>query len=151
MSESERKDGAIRRGVGGENDDMAHQVLCGIATHRQHFLRVGVPDETWAARRILQDFCTGSLLHCEPPPGQARSSAEAPAASSASPPTEENSESDFSDLEDFLNDSAGVKEQRMTKRKMRQLNKQMVKGGVKEKPQPKNKAFKDIRGKNSLG
>lgn len=155
VSESEVKDGAIRRGVGGEKDAMSHQVLCGIATHRQHFLRVGVPDETWAARRILRDFCTGSLLHCEPPPGQARSSssAEAPTASSAaSPPTaEENSDSDFSDLDDFLNESAGMKEQRVTKRKMRQLSKQMLKGGVKEKPQPKNKAFKDIRGKNSLG
>eukprot|EP00930_Biecheleria_cincta_P019261 TRINITY_DN14746_c0_g1_i1.p1 TRINITY_DN14746_c0_g1~~TRINITY_DN14746_c0_g1_i1.p1 ORF type:complete len:574 (-),score=117.09 TRINITY_DN14746_c0_g1_i1:88-1809(-) len=153
VSESEVKDGAIRRGVGGENDAMAHQVLCGIATHRQHFLRVGVPDETWAARRILRDYCTGSLLHCEPPPGQARGPVEAPAASSASRPTEEeeNSDSDFSDLEDFLNESAGMKQQRVTKRKMRQLNKQMLKGGVKEKPQPKNKAFKDIRGKNSLG
>jgi len=153
VSESEVKDGAIRRGVGGEKDDIAHQVLCGIATHLHHFLRVGVPDETWAARRILQDFCSGSLLHCEPPPGHARSSVEAPAAASSSPsrPTEENSDSDFSDLEDFLNESAGMQEQRVTKRKMRQLNKQMLKGGVKEKPQPKNKAFKEIRGKNSLG
>ena len=44
-------------------------MLCGLATHRQHFLRVGVPDETWAARRILKDYCTGQLLHCELPEG----------------------------------------------------------------------------------
>ena len=44
-------------------------MLCGLATHRHHFLRVGVPDETWAARRILKDYCTGQLLHCELPEG----------------------------------------------------------------------------------
>lgn len=30
---------------------------------------MGVPDETWAARRILKDYCTGQLLHCELPEG----------------------------------------------------------------------------------
>ncbi|CAE7560305.1 lsg1 [Symbiodinium natans] len=148
VSASEVRDGAIRRGVGEASDEMAHQVLCGLATHRHHFLRVGVPDETWAARRVLRDFCTGQLLHCEHPPGSE---------SSVEPQShllnEQDSESDFSDLDAFLEEG---KERKMTKRKMRHLQKQMAKGGViapqaLEKRKGAQYAGKNIRGKTVLG
>jgi len=130
VSSAEMKDGAIRRGVGEDSDEMAHQVLCGLATHRNHFLRVGVPDETWSARKILRDYCTGELLHCELPPGCEREKGGTEAGSATIVATgEEDSASDFSDLDDFL-ESAGAKERKMTKRKMRMLNKQMAKGGA---------------------
>ena len=92
-------------------------MLCGLATHRHHFLRVGVPDETWAARRILRDYCTGQLLHCELPEGSGQDLPQQRL------PTE--SESDFSDLDEFLDDSS-TGQQKMTKRKMRHLQKQMA-------------------------
>ncbi|CAD7941323.1 unnamed protein product [Amoebophrya sp. A120] len=47
--------------------------LASFATARKHFLRDLVPDTTWAAQRLLKDFTTGVLLHCEPPPGGAAS------------------------------------------------------------------------------
>ena len=147
VSAAEVKDGAIRRGVGEASDEMAHQVLCGLATHRQHFLRVGVPDETWAARRILKDYCTGQLLHCELPEG----------AEGQELPMEklDESDSDFSDLDEFLDDSS-TRERRMTKRKMRHLQKQMAKGGViapqaLEKDRKAKYVGKNIRGKTVLG
>jgi len=145
VSASEVRDGAIRRGVGEASDEMAHQVLCGLATHRHHFLRVGVPDETWAARRVLRDFCSGQLLHCEFPPGS-EPSIELQA-------TEEGSESDFSDLDEFLEAS---KERKMTKRRMRHLQKQMVKGGAMapqalEKKRGTQYSGKNIKGKTALG
>ncbi|CAE7594185.1 lsg1 [Symbiodinium pilosum] len=147
VSASEVRDGAIRRGVGEASDEMAHQVLCGLATHRHHFLRVGVPDETWAARRVLRDFCTGQLLHCELPPGSQ------PSVEPQSRILNEDSESDFSDLDEFLEES---KERKMTKRKMRYLQKQMAKGGVTapqalEKRKPAQYTGKNIRGKTVLG
>lgn len=43
-----------------------------FAKHRRHFLRLGVPDEKWSARRVLNDFVVGRLLHCEHPDGQRR-------------------------------------------------------------------------------
>lgn len=42
--------------------------LCSFASQRGHFLRDKVPDETWAAQRVLKDFTTGILAHCEEPP-----------------------------------------------------------------------------------
>lgn len=45
----------------------ARRILAGFSNARGHFLRQKVPDETWSARRVLQDFCTGELLHCECP------------------------------------------------------------------------------------
>eukprot|EP00397_Hematodinium_sp_SG-2012_P036141 GEMP01038980.1.p1 GENE.GEMP01038980.1~~GEMP01038980.1.p1 ORF type:complete len:539 (+),score=100.17 GEMP01038980.1:27-1643(+) len=41
--------------------------LAAFAKNRRHFLRLGVPDEKWSARRVLRDFVTGRLLHCEDP------------------------------------------------------------------------------------
>jgi len=48
--------------------DNAHSFLAAFAVSRNHFLRVGVPDENWAARTVLRDYCMGTLLHCEEPP-----------------------------------------------------------------------------------
>lgn len=148
VSAAEVKDGVIRRGVGETSDELAHQVLCGLATHRHHFLRVGVPDETWAARRVLRDYCTGQLLHCELPEGAGQQ--EAPKDS-----IEEGSDSDFSDLDNFL-DNGSTTGQKMTKRKMRHLQKQMAKGGViapqaLEKDRKAKYVGKNIRGKTVLG
>jgi len=147
VSWAEVKDGYVRRGVGEASDDMANQVLCGLATKRNHFLRVGVPDETWAARKILLDYVTGSLLHCELPPG----SEEQPAEARVVAADDEEDESDFSDLDDFLKESASSTDRKMTKRKMRQLNKQMMKGGAAPMGSADKKPGKDVRGKKSLG
>eukprot|EP00401_Gymnodinium_catenatum_P075410 CAMPEP_0117570976 /NCGR_PEP_ID=MMETSP0784-20121206/59492_1 /TAXON_ID=39447 /ORGANISM="" /LENGTH=566 /DNA_ID=CAMNT_0005369079 /DNA_START=88 /DNA_END=1784 /DNA_ORIENTATION=- len=123
-------DGAMRRGERVSDGDVvsadpARDMLAGFAAARQHFLRFGVPDETWAARRVLRDFCTGELLHCEPPPAcgsgaeeaagapEVRSSAPivtaaaATAASALTAPAPGDAaanaaDSDFSDLDDFL-------------------------------------------------
>jgi len=43
--------------------------LTAFAKARGHFLRLGVSDEKWSARRIIRDFVSGRLLHCENPPG----------------------------------------------------------------------------------
>eukprot|EP00929_Paragymnodinium_shiwhaense_P006913 TRINITY_DN110868_c0_g1_i1.p1 TRINITY_DN110868_c0_g1~~TRINITY_DN110868_c0_g1_i1.p1 ORF type:complete len:634 (-),score=192.68 TRINITY_DN110868_c0_g1_i1:217-2040(-) len=108
-------------------EEAAHQLLADMATARGKFLRLQVPDETWSARRVLKDFCSGELLHCEDPPAaaQASSSSTSPAvpaaaaAGAAAPadaapavepakvtapaaPADEDSD-DFSDLDDFLN------------------------------------------------
>eukprot|EP00392_Amoebophrya_sp_AT5.2_P001023 g1025.t1 len=48
--------------------DPATRFLMSFATARRHFLRDLVPDTTWAAQRLLKDFTTGVLLHCESPP-----------------------------------------------------------------------------------
>jgi hypothetical protein len=47
--------------------DEAHSFLAALAVARNHFLRVGVPDENWAARKVLRDYVSGTLLHCELP------------------------------------------------------------------------------------
>mmetsp|Transcript_4330 Transcript_4330/g.7606 ORF Transcript_4330/g.7606 Transcript_4330/m.7606 type:complete len:566 (-) Transcript_4330:82-1779(-) len=149
VSWAEVKEGYLRRGVGEAADDMANQVLCGLATKRNHFLRVGVPDETWAARKVLLDFVTGSLLHCELPPGSEEElKAEATVVATVA---EEDEQSDFSDLDDFLQESASSGDRKMTKRKMRQLNKQMLKGGAVAVSVSDKKPGKDVRGKKSLG
>merc|ERR1711904_202824 len=51
--------------------DDAHAFLAAFAVSRNHFLWIGVPDENWAARKVLRDYVSGELLHCEPPPGTA--------------------------------------------------------------------------------
>jgi large subunit GTPase 1 len=110
-------------------EDPARALLAGLATARQHFLRRRVPDETWAARKVLLDYFTGRLLHCENPPnllapaGQAARPVAAAAAdaslepqsgagypSSAAAPAEiavadkaALDDDDFDDLDDFLN------------------------------------------------
>eukprot|EP00933_Yihiella_yeosuensis_P013772 TRINITY_DN12607_c1_g3_i1.p1 TRINITY_DN12607_c1_g3~~TRINITY_DN12607_c1_g3_i1.p1 ORF type:complete len:539 (+),score=126.74 TRINITY_DN12607_c1_g3_i1:156-1619(+) len=175
VSKAEFKDGAIRRGVGGEDDEDAHKVLCGISTHRQHFLRVGVPDETWSARLVIRDYCSGELLHCEVPPGETPAAAGAAtqgaAGSSSTPAADADEDSDdFSDLEGFLEEQGGRGAQKMTKRKMRVINKQLTKGTAaamknleRQAKNEKSKADKvkggyaypggglSVRGKQSLG
>merc|ERR1712224_762348 len=121
------------------------------------FLRFGVPDEGWGARKILREYVTGELLHCEPPLGFAplpRGKAEAvpviseeaqvsdqastvapveaeaeTAAGLAEPRASQAqaSDSDFSDLDDFLNERCN--DRNKTKRQVRQQNKRMQKGG----------------------
>merc|ERR1712137_1002216 len=51
--------------------DDAHAFLAAFAVSRNHFLWVGVPDENWAARKVLNDYVKGVLLHCELPPATA--------------------------------------------------------------------------------
>lgn len=120
------KDGAIRRGA---VSDSAHLVLCGLAVARHHFLRVGVPDETWAARKLLRDFCSGALLYCRLPPGHAATKTEASEPSASQDPAQDsNGEDDFDDVGDFLQSEDGKSSARMTKRKERFLMKQMMKG-----------------------
>merc|ERR1712054_351686 len=128
--------------------DEPRSFLAALAMTRQHFLRFGVPDEGWGARKILREYVTGEILHCERPVGFApppRASAEAmppaatPEASSAQASTQqpapqpqanaEASDSDFSDLEDFLKER-GSQDKGITKRKARQLNKRTQKGGA---------------------
>eukprot|EP00927_Polykrikos_kofoidii_P059414 TRINITY_DN54572_c0_g1_i1.p1 TRINITY_DN54572_c0_g1~~TRINITY_DN54572_c0_g1_i1.p1 ORF type:complete len:611 (+),score=114.90 TRINITY_DN54572_c0_g1_i1:207-2039(+) len=135
--------------------DDAHAFLAAFAVSRNHFLRVGVPDENWAARKVLRDFVRGDLLHCEPPP---LSSVAAGAENNSCPGggqlpqsiSEEASaavevqcggaasvgdEDDFDDINEFLGTNDRNKQQGMTKRKMRYINKAIVKGS-----QPKLRA-----------
>jgi hypothetical protein len=42
--------------------DQTRRFLASFAHKRGHFLRDKVPDENWAARRMLKDFCTGALV-----------------------------------------------------------------------------------------
>mmetsp|Transcript_51582 Transcript_51582/g.122728 ORF Transcript_51582/g.122728 Transcript_51582/m.122728 type:complete len:608 (+) Transcript_51582:93-1916(+) len=59
--------------VGDQDLDESRIFLCAVAASRNHFLRVGVPDENWAARLVLREFVAGRLLYCEPPPHEASS------------------------------------------------------------------------------
>jgi len=108
--------------------DEAHSFLAALAVGRNHFLRVGVPDENWAARKVLQDYVSGRLLHCEPPISAERftnpvSDAKEEASASDS--------DDFDDLKDFIPDDGNSTVQvmpQLTKRKQRHLEKQLGKG-----------------------
>lgn len=144
--------------------DLPRALMAALALARQHFLRAGVPDEGWGARKILREYVTGELLHCEPPMESGGFSPpprggagtpvvdEAPGAQAAAPfagaadtakltasgaaaekcepqaTVVEASDSDFSDLEDFLQGRAS--ERGMTKRKARQQNRLALKGGA---------------------
>merc|ERR1712232_1238184 len=59
---------ATAPGIAATARDPPGAFLAAFAVTRRHFLRQAVPDESWAARRLLQDYCTGALLHCEEPP-----------------------------------------------------------------------------------
>ncbi|CAE8712796.1 unnamed protein product [Polarella glacialis] len=147
----------VKKGVSGrgvEDSDNLHNVLCGLANKRQHLLMGCVPDETWAARKVIHDYCTGALLYCEPPPGTL---AEVAAPRRAEEDDDED-DSDFSDLEEFMDGPQGSHDRQMTKRKMRMLNKQMVRGGpgATKAVQAQSRqggygSEKDVRGKKSLG
>lgn len=108
LTDAAIKDGVKRLGVVADD---ARRVLAGFAVMRQKFLRLGVPDETWAARVILNDYCTGSLIHCElPDDGSAlpsgRPSAQEvqklPNTAACTQAVAGDDDSDFSDLDDFL-------------------------------------------------
>jgi len=108
LSAAALRDGATR--LGEEATDPVPSLLAALSAARQHFLRLGVPDTNWAARRILRDFCTGELLHCECPEDGSPPAAEAPEPAAAAPAARappapadgDGSESDFSDLDAFL-------------------------------------------------
>jgi len=119
-----------------------HAFLAALAVKRLHFLRAGVPDENWAARKVLKDYVSGALLHVEEPPGFVRepsaaqsssAQAEKPAADSQEQATEggEEDDDDFDDIGDFLQEQKQQgKQKNMTKRKMRFLQKHMIRKGV---------------------
>lgn len=134
LGQSALRDGAVARGqdaaqfVASEtetDEGAAHSFLAALALARHHHLKQQVPDETWAAKKTIRDYCSGSLLHCEPPPelgkevphaadtsGVARVPNTKPGeevAHASVPSTKDDalaaageSESDFSDLDAFL-------------------------------------------------
>jgi len=116
------KDAAARSGDHVLDD--AHSFLAALADARHHFLRAGVPDENWAARKVLRDYCTGKLLHCEPPPGVLGASQLAQSAEA-----HQDAEDDFEDLDGLMEDNAStMNTMKMTKRKERHLLKQLSRG-----------------------
>jgi len=117
----------IKQGVdmlGQEAVEPARRLIAAFAASRQRFLRQKVPDETWASKRMLTDFCSGALLHCEPPvdhgergvgaavaaspqvqavPFEPAARPQAlPAKQDAAAKDDDGSDGDFSDLDAFL-------------------------------------------------
>lgn len=127
--------------------DEAHSFLAAFAVSRNHFLWVGVPDENWAARKVLRDYVCGKLLHCENPPTTAietGSTAEELGSLVQSvqtgTPAEEEDEDDFDDLEDLMCDGASTAVvTKLTKRKERHLKKQLGRGVATPNPGPKKR------------
>jgi len=128
------REGAERRGDSepgsGRVPDSVGAFLAGFAASRRHFLRVGVPDEAWAAHRVLKDYCSGELLHCcEPWAATAEDAApfasESLAVGAMSVPDAqaEASGSDFSDLDDFLHADRVASDGRRTRKKKGQPKK----------------------------
>jgi large subunit GTPase 1 len=141
LSASDLQEGIELREDGiGRAEDPARALLSGLATARKRFLRGKNPDETWAAKKVLLDFFMGALLYCEPPPSDSPVLPSQPAApvpqqnagypsmpSSAPVPqasavADNGDESDFDDLDDFLN--AGSDDKQNSKRKTKQNQKQ---------------------------
>jgi len=112
--------------------DSTHSFLSALSVSRHHFLRVGVPDENWAARKVLRDYCTGKLLHCEPPPSvapAAPSSLEVAAEAAARAEAGLDEEDEFDDLNELMfDDTASTINSRLTKKKERHLMKQLSRG-----------------------
>merc|ERR1712217_361472 len=109
LTQASLKDGVERLGEDNlESEDPARAFLAAFAADRRHWLRFGVPDEHWAGRRVLRDFCSGELLHCEVPPNAAApKAAVAPTAAAAAAPQilvqdAADESDDFDDLDDFL-------------------------------------------------
>merc|ERR1711971_303294 len=81
--------GALREAaarLGDENAaaDQPRAFLAALAMQRRHLLGLGVPDEGWGARKVLREYVTGELLHCETPLGftpPPRGKEDAPASS----------------------------------------------------------------------
>jgi len=134
-----------RKRSGDPSMDDAHALLCALAMVRGHVLNWKVPDENWAARKVLRDYVAGRLLHCEPPPSTNQDTAEIPSITEPScqdtdqpsvsdmqPTAEEREEDedDFDDVEAFLKEQrgGGGRPRNMTKRKERYLAKQQLKG-----------------------
>mmetsp|Transcript_34147 Transcript_34147/g.77934 ORF Transcript_34147/g.77934 Transcript_34147/m.77934 type:complete len:568 (+) Transcript_34147:58-1761(+) len=120
--------------VGDQDLDEARIFLCAVAASRNHFLRVGVPDENWAARLVLREFVSGKLLYCEPPPQQKLAGATegGEAEDSADEEDEEGDEDDFKDVLAFADRAKGCRQSAVrkstTKRAQRHQAKQALKG-----------------------
>lgn len=115
--------------------DDSHAFLAALATSRSHFLRVGVPDENWAARKVLKDYVSGTLLHCEEPPaiydpnGIIKEGAEIEEDKvDEDRASDKEDDEDFGDLSSFLGEARNKNGKTMTKRRMRKMQKQMLKG-----------------------
>jgi len=137
-----------RRRSGDHVLDDTHAFLAALAVSRNHLLRDRVPDENWAARKVLKDYVSGAVLHVEDPPGYRKAQADALLAAGTSgekadgldeEPGEGEEDDDpdgseeenFDDLDSFLKEArggAGRKERTMTKKRMRALNKKLIKG-----------------------
>jgi len=135
-----------RKRSGDPSMDDTHALLAALAMVRGHVLNWKVPDENWAARKVLRDYVAGRLLHCEPPPAANQAAAKIPSVAEAShqdgdqpspsemqPPAEreeEEEEDDFDDVEAFLKQQhhGNGRQRNMTKRKERYLAKQQLKG-----------------------
>jgi len=134
-----------RRRSGDPSMDDTHALLAALAMVRGHVLNWKVPDENWAARKILRDYVAGRLLHCEPPPTANQAAAKIPSVAEAlqqdtdqpgpsevQPATEqrEEEEDDFDDVGAFVKEhrNGNGRQRNMTKRKERFLAKQQLKG-----------------------
>jgi len=125
------RDAALRSGDHVLN--AAHSFLAALAVSRHHFLRVGVPDENWAARKVLRDYVRGALLHCEPPPRAREESGDGDgvAESSDGEAGGVDLDPDFGDVGAFLHErtsQGGIAVRSLTKRKVRYLQKQQLRG-----------------------
>lgn len=124
-----------------------HAFLAAFAVARHHLLRKGVPDEQWAARKVLKDYVSGALLHVEAPPGVARAAADAAqgsgldsqAAGEDAASDKESGGEESGDAEDFFDHLGSYlkeqqpkpgKQRHMTKRRMRVEGKKLLRGGV---------------------
>lgn len=130
-----------RKRSGDPNMDDTHALLAALAMVRGHVLNWKVPDENWAARKVLRDYVAGRLLHCEPPPTANQAAAKIPSVAEAShqlspsemqpaAEREDEEEDDFGDVEAFLKEQhhGNGRQRNMTKRKERFLAKQQLKG-----------------------
>jgi len=116
---AQMKDSAER--VGEASIDECTTFLAAFACKRNHYLRLHVPDNSWAARRILKDYFSGNLLHCELPPGCVREEEEELLEA------EVVDDDDFDDMGDFVKESG--KPQKLTKRAQRMAGKRIIKAG----------------------
>jgi len=130
-----------RKRSGDPSMDDTHALLAALAMVRGHVLNWKVPDENWAARKVLRDYVAGRLLHCEPPPTANQAAAKIPSLAEAShqpspsemqpaAEREDEEEDDFDNVEAFLKEQhrGNGRQRNMTKRKERFLAKQQLKG-----------------------
>jgi len=112
--------------------DHTHSFLAAFACSRNHYLRVGVPDENWAARKVLRDYVTGKLLHCEDPLSPVDPSEQNvdQLPNKKADDSDEDDEDEFGDLAELMEDDTAstVTLAKLTKRKERHMQKQLQRG-----------------------